>query len=145
MTVQTFAQIEEEEGIHYDKTQAQISSLTAWYDAVREKRFPDFSVEDWCRSVRQDMYLEYVIGYALAALRTDPLAGELYDGELANAFTSVSLDFWSSHEKERQEIIAIFRTQYERYPDDIQRNIDATLRRWNKEELNGKKRTQLRE
>jgi hypothetical protein len=112
MIVQTFAQIEEIKGIHYDKN-FRHSPLSDWYDSVREKRFSDFSVEDWCKCVRQDMFLEYVIAYALAELRRDPLAGEMYDGELANALLSVKQDFWVHRDKEREELKTILRAAYD--------------------------------
>jgi hypothetical protein len=130
--VRTFAQIERAEGIHYDKGHATRSPLSAWYDSVRKKKFSRFSMGDWCRSVRQEMYLEYIMGYVLGELRKDPLAGAMYEGELANALTAVGSDFWTRHEKEKQDVNAFLRSHYETYPDDIKRNIDELLRRWNR-------------
>jgi len=131
MTVKTFLEIEQMEGHHYDKENADFSSLTAWYDRAREKQFSEFSVEDWCKCVRQELYLKYLIEWPIAELRKDPLAGEMYDGELANAFTSVSHEFWMCREQAKEEVKAIFRSAYDQYPDNVQRNIDDVLRRWN--------------
>lgn len=133
MIVQTFSEIEKIKGIRYDKAESERSSLSAWYESIREKHFSEFSIGDWCRCVRQELCLEYVIPYALAELKNDPLAGDMYDGELANAFTLVRDRFWKHHREEREEVSAVFRSAYDRYPENVQLSIDEALQRWKKE------------
>jgi hypothetical protein len=44
----------------------------------------------------------------------------------------VSSDFWTHHEKQKQEVQAFLRCSYESYPDDLKLNIDERLRRWSR-------------
>jgi hypothetical protein len=74
------------------------SSLTRWYDAVRDKPLSDFSDEDLCRAVRQELHLGYVLPMAMARLSQQPLAGDMYDGELLVAVASIAVDVWQKHQ-----------------------------------------------
>lgn len=93
----TFNELEILDGIVYRESDFH-SSLTEWYHRVRDLPFSSFSIEDFCRSVIQNLYPEYVVPLAIEALEKEPLAGELYDGELAGSFSSISDEFWRENE-----------------------------------------------
>jgi hypothetical protein len=92
----TFRQLEaqqpsREPGMAWD------SSLSHWYDLVRDKRIDDFSDEDLSIASRQALHLDYVVPAAIARLQHDPLAGEKYDGELIVALKSVPDTYWATN------------------------------------------------
>ncbi|MWJ31912.1 MULTISPECIES: contact-dependent growth inhibition system immunity protein [Saccharibacillus] len=74
-------------------------SLSNWYTHVRKKAISELTVEDICRFVRQNLYVSYILPYALEALQKDPTAGELYNGELLRAVSKVSNEFWVTHKE----------------------------------------------
>jgi hypothetical protein len=72
------------------------SALGQWYESVRDKPLAELSVEDLCRCCRQEIYPEAIVPYAVERVERNPLAGELYDGELLAALSSISTEFWRS-------------------------------------------------
>jgi hypothetical protein len=72
------------------------SSLDEWYRSVQDTPVSDFSIDDLCRAIRQELHLAHVIPVALQHLQNDPLSGALWDGELASVIARVSRHFWQS-------------------------------------------------
>jgi hypothetical protein len=81
--------------------------LPAWYRSVREIPLDDFSVEDTCKACRQNVHLEHIVPRALRLLEIDPLAGEMYEGELLVSLASIPVQYWSGHEVERLSLKSI--------------------------------------
>jgi len=79
------------------------SSLDAWYDEKRDVPINELEVSDLCRACRQEIFLEHVLPVALERLKTDNLAGSLYDGELAVSVSMVPLSFWCRNKKLTKE------------------------------------------
>jgi hypothetical protein len=86
------------------------SSLERWYDEVRTTPFDQFSDGDLSRAVRQELYLEQLLPFAIARLQEDPLAGDLYDGELMKAVSEVRDSFWRAHAPLHAKYIALSET-----------------------------------
>jgi hypothetical protein len=93
MSQTTFREIEVTKGSAPGASGEQ-SPLSKWYAGVRDIPLSAFSVEDLCKSVRQELYPEYVVPAAIEALEKEPLAGEMYDGELTMSFRFVPKPFW---------------------------------------------------
>lgn len=72
------------------------SPLQIWYDNVREKRLSDFSIEDICKAVRQNLFIKYVMPKVITLLEENMLAGELYEGELIAAVTNMPVKEWAN-------------------------------------------------
>ena len=81
--------------------------LQEWFRAVYEKPLGEFSLHDVARACAQGLYVEYIVPLALDALGDDPLAGDLYDGDLMSSLSSVPADFWRTHELLRDSLLAI--------------------------------------
>jgi hypothetical protein len=92
----TFSQCENEMGITMADNQFD-SALGTWYSSVRDKKLSDFDDGDLSIACRQELYLDHVVPAAVERLRSDPLAGKKYEGELLVALQSVPTDFWASH------------------------------------------------
>jgi hypothetical protein len=83
------------------------SALEEWYDAVRLTPIGTFSDFDLSRTIRQRLYLEQVLPLAFRRLRRDPNAGDLYDGEMANAVSGIHKQFWEQHADLHEKALAL--------------------------------------
>ena len=57
-------------------------TLVEWHNNVIEKTVDQLTKEDVARCIRQDIFVESATEALLGYLLGDPLAGELYEGEL---------------------------------------------------------------
>ena len=128
----TFAILDRQKG--YVKLQPATEEeypLPAWYRAVCETPLDDLGLEDICKACRQQIHLEHVVPLALRILKTEPLAGEMYDGELLVSMKSVPSDYWPAHRDEllslKSNIEAVCRS--ESVGDDLRRSMQELLAR----------------
>ncbi|VTP12218.1 hypothetical protein PUATCC27989T_00004 [Phytobacter ursingii] len=75
----TFGAILKAQHIDYKPTNR--SSLDEWFYSILDIPIDELSIFDISRSIRQDVFLEYVLPRAEVFLNEDPLAGD-YDGQL---------------------------------------------------------------
>lgn len=73
------------------------SALEEWYIEVRDKRLSEFSVDELTRACRQQLYLDAIVPLCLLELETDPMAGDMYDGELMDTVSRIPIEYWESH------------------------------------------------
>lgn len=71
------------------KAHEQQSSLEQWFERVIDIPLNELSVEDLCRAIRQELYIDQLMPRILEVMKDDPLAGEYYDGELIAALSTV--------------------------------------------------------
>lgn len=83
------------------------SSLDDWYASVRETEIEALDESDLARSLRQDLWTNYVLDEALYRLESDPMAGGLYEGELLNALCSVRATYWSETPGRKMRLASI--------------------------------------
>jgi len=103
----TFAALERRFGLPEPPGDTDDFPLPAWYRSVREVPLPQLRVGDISRACRQQLYVDYMVPLALAALDANPLAGELYEGELLISLKSVPLAYWGQHTVERQTVVSL--------------------------------------
>jgi hypothetical protein len=105
--------------------------LPAWYRTVCDIPIDELGVEDICKACRQKIHLDHTVQRALRLLRTDPLAGESFDGELLAALKSVPREYWSSNEAECQALRLLARSvaQEETIPPDVREDAKELLTR----------------
>lgn len=99
------------------------SPLETWYKAVRDKPIVKFSVEDLCRACRQQIFPEAVIPIAIERLSKEPLAGEMYDGELIVAMSNIAKAYWITHPSQAIEVTAIAQSIMPQVDDDLRREL----------------------
>ncbi|MFS2222566.1 contact-dependent growth inhibition system immunity protein [Pantoea sp. B65] len=85
--------------INTTKDPGQQSSLEAWFESVLDVPVEGMAVEDLCRAVRQKICVDQLMPGILAVLAEDPLAGDLYDGELIAALATIKGDELQGHKK----------------------------------------------
>jgi len=105
--------------------------LPAWYRAVSETPLDELGVEDICKACRQQVHLEHVVPLALRILKTEPLAGEMYDGELLVSLKSAPSDYWIAHQDEVSSLKSIIEavSRSENAYDDLLHDIQELLMR----------------
>jgi hypothetical protein len=96
MTDLTFRQIENSKGIAVSND-AFDSSLSNWYQDVRDKPIDQFMDKDFGIACRQQVYMEFVVPVLLSRLKSEPLAGDMYDGELLIAIAALPKQFWTDN------------------------------------------------
>lgn len=104
------------------------SSLEKWHASILDTPISDFTMDDLCRSVRQEMFLEHVLPVALRRLQDDPQSGELRDGELASAIARISKRFWQSHPELASETRKLMESQDYSFDDTVREEVSAFLR-----------------
>lgn len=72
------------------KDHEQQSSLEQWFERVIDIPLNELSVEDLCRAIRQELYIDKLMPRVWEVMKDDPLAGEYYDGELIAALSTVN-------------------------------------------------------
>ena len=66
-----------------DSTQLSTQSpLDKWFLEMIDKSEDDLSIKDLSHMLRQGVFLEVAVQKSWIELKNDPLAGEMYDGEL---------------------------------------------------------------
>jgi hypothetical protein len=126
MSPTTFRQIEMTKGIAPSATEER-SPLSDWYERVRDVPLSAFGIEDLCKSVRQAVFPDYVVPVALDRLEEEPLAGEMYDGELAAAFRWIPQTFWSEHRQIAARMVSVLEDALPRLSDDVQGDVSAIV------------------
>ena len=99
--------------------------LEVWYDSVRDREFAQFDVEDLARACRQRTELTHLLPFALDKLQVNPLAGEMYDGELFSALKGLPSEFWASNENLHDRLVSIAKSACDESGDDLFR-LDIT-------------------
>jgi hypothetical protein len=98
----TILDIEKEAGIEGYEVDNE-SSLSIWYDSVRNKRINELTDGDIARMVRQNLYLKYAVKEAIKRLRKNPIIGELFDGELLAVISRLDNEFWKQNSELSKE------------------------------------------
>ena len=122
----TFREMEMAEGL-LPSSEVIHTSLTRWYERIRCVPLSAFGIEDLCRSVRQVLYPEYVVPVAVKAVEEDPLAGELYEGELVHAFESIPDGFWREHRQLAARLLAVMEGAIPRLSGDTKEDVAAAV------------------
>jgi len=106
------------------------SSLEKWFERVYDVPFEKFTIEDICRACRQEFDISYILPLAFQKLIEDPLAGELYEGELANAVAMISTSFWKNNPLLLEEAKRLILVSVAVMDDDIATETKAFLYRF---------------
>ena len=75
--------------INVTKEPDQQSPLELWFERIIDVPLEELSVEDLCRAVRQELFIDQLMPRVLEVLTEEPLAGEYYDGELIAALSTI--------------------------------------------------------
>jgi len=105
------------------------SPLSGWYARMRDIPLSTFGIEDLCKSVRQNIYPEYVIPVAVEALEINPMSGEMYDGELAMSFRTVSDSFWRENPGLAERVLRVLNNVVDLLTGDLKADAAGIIAR----------------
>jgi CDI immunity proteins len=128
----SFASLDREKGLPGLPTPAgEEYPLPAWHRAVYNIPIDELGVEDICKACRQQIHLEHTVPRALDLLKADPLAGEMFDGELLVAMKSVPQDYWVRNEAqlEAMKSVAESALRLEAISPDVREEAQDLLKR----------------
>jgi len=128
----TFATLDRQKGIpDLPPVTGEEYPLPAWYRAVRETPLEELGVEDICKACRQQIHLEHVVPLTLRLLQSEPLAGEMYDGELLASLKSVPSDYWPTHVAEAAMLKSVCEEvrKNDTIPDEVRQDVVELLTR----------------
>ena len=128
----SFAMLDRENGLpEYPPAVEEEFPLPAWYRAVREIPLDELGIEDIAKASRQQIHLDHVIPIAIRILQADPLAGEMYDGELLASLKPVPASYWSSHPSDASALKGVIGKvlQIEATNDDVRQAAKDLLNR----------------
>lgn len=123
----TFRSLENNEHI------TSMAGLDEWYDKVRDVPIEDLDDLDLCRACRQRLFMAQVVPVAALRLQSDPLAGDVFEGELLASMKSIPSSFWQRDPLSGGQVLTIAESLLS-HPDneirldaeDIARAIIAT-------------------
>ena len=105
---------------------ASASSLDEWYVSIRDTELSGLRDSDLARACRQQLFLEEVIPEVIERLNVNPLAGDIYEGELMLSIKPVPKGFWLDHhdcaEKMRK---LVFEFKELRLDDDFREDFES--------------------
>lgn len=92
----TFADLDRKLGIlELSAASAGEFPLQEWYRSIWQTPLEKLSIGDLCRACGQSIHLQHVVPLAIAAFESEPLAGDLFEGQLASSLATIPRQFWS--------------------------------------------------
>lgn len=67
-------------------------ALDNWYNELINKTEDEIDLEDVCRMLSQNVFIDLGIKKAMEILSDDPVAGEFYDGQLLELLSAIDID-----------------------------------------------------
>lgn len=83
------------------------SPLDGWYCRIRDTPISEFADEDLGRACRQAIYVDHIVPIAIARLEAEPLAGDMYDGELLVAMKSIPVNYWRNDQQSSERLLKV--------------------------------------
>lgn len=83
------------------------SNLDKWYVTLLNKTMEEVDIKDISRMLRQDILIDLAVNKAVEILKENPLAGEMYDGQLLEILYSVDVNKYKETDKVKDILIKI--------------------------------------
>lgn len=88
------------------------SPLELWYDSIRNNNIEELKIEDLCKCMRQNIFLEYTIPIVIKHVKENINSGDMYDGEMLISLKYVPEEFWHNNFKLKNELIEMIKNNY---------------------------------
>ena len=104
------------------------SALGDWYGSIRDKNIEDLEDGDVCRACRQGLFPDAFVPKALERLNQNPLAGEMYEGEMLASLVGVPEQYWGNKPDARRELEVILERDRSKFDDDMLPDIERLMK-----------------
>lgn len=129
MEMRTFIDLETAAGQNYTMTQGDKWPLEEWYDRVRSIPLSQIPVGDLATAIRQEVWVEEVTPLAVRMLEEDPMAGELYEGELMIALKYLRPAYWGKHRDLASTVSSLVKRVLNDFDDELKSELEELLAR----------------
>ena len=102
----TFRQLESS-GNDRNELMSGDSSLDDWYRRIRDTPISELDDGDLSRACRQCLYLDHIVPISIARLEEEPLAGDIYDGELLVAMKLIPTNYWKNDQRCSEQLLRV--------------------------------------
>ncbi|KQU63311.1 hypothetical protein ASG66_02550 [Bacillus sp. Leaf406] len=87
--------------------------LDEWYNTLLNKDCTELDINDLCRMIQQDIFIEIAVDKAVKVLKRNPLAGDVYDGQLVEVLLSVDMEKITEQREPLNEVLLDVRNNVE--------------------------------
>ncbi|MBK0097471.1 hypothetical protein IBT49_15915 [Erwinia sp. S63] len=101
------------------------SSLEIWFKSVMDVPLEKLELSDLCRALRQRVCVEQLMPLVLDILDEDPLAGEIYDGELIAALATLKNEESMCH---KEYLIRILKSINKIDINNVERDVQDEIK-----------------
>lgn len=119
----TFRTMDEKIGIYLGKLIPEGWPLEIWFANIYDVSIDQFPVEDLAKSCRQHQatrnYLDPLMPLCIAVLQKEPLAGEMYDGELLTSLMKLPAEYWQGRSEQQQKLVSIATVAFDQASYDV--------------------------
>ncbi|MCD1258177.1 hypothetical protein B5M42_004900 [Paenibacillus athensensis] len=91
LTINEISKLEGHEGEHEVDERL---PLSVWYGRILDKKLADLSDGDIAKLIRQNVHLPHVVPEGIKRIHLNPIAGDLGDFELLEAFNYIDVEEW---------------------------------------------------
>ncbi|WP_342560578.1 contact-dependent growth inhibition system immunity protein [Psychrobacillus sp. FSL W7-1457] len=80
-------------------------ALDEWYNTLINKDITELDINDLCRMIKQNIFIELAIDKAIGFLKHNPLEGDVYDGQLLEVLFSVDMENIAEQKEPLKEVL----------------------------------------
>ena len=80
-------------------------ALGEWFATILNKTIEELDIADISRMLRQDILIEVAVNKSVEFLKEDPVAGDMYDGQLLEVLYSVDANKYKEHIHKVKDIL----------------------------------------
>ena len=80
-------------------------ALDEWYNIIINKDITELDINDWCRMIKQDIFIELAIDKAIGFLKLNPVEGDIYNGQLLEVLFSVDMEKITEQKEPLKEVL----------------------------------------
>lgn len=88
-------------------------ALDEWYNTLLNKDRTELDITDLCRMIQQTIFIEIAVDKAVEVLKRNPLAGDVYDGQLVEVLFSVDMEKITEQREPLKEVLLDVRDNVE--------------------------------
>ncbi|WP_459481106.1 contact-dependent growth inhibition system immunity protein [Clostridium saccharoperbutylacetonicum] len=89
--------------------------LDEWYVKLLNKRIDEITINDISRMLRQDVLIEVAVTKSIEILNENPLAGEMYEGQLLELLYSVDINKYKEDIDKVKDILIKIKSNISRF------------------------------